>query len=170
MKKARTTRTTQQPPLLPEEVKHIAPTDILGTFSTARRRKHGPRRRTFWLGIRWLANSAGRMYGLFCQLCMASRMWLFTPPAGRPAGWVYGHTSGRRNRLAECMASSITPQVTVIPQPNAKWLAECTAVYLAGRLGPPNVHLAEMHAEPKCMPRPCTVYSIGPLWHAIACK
>ena len=25
------TRTTQQPPLLPEEVKHVAPMDILGT-------------------------------------------------------------------------------------------------------------------------------------------
>ena len=30
------TRTTQQPPLLPEEVKHIAPTDILGTSGTGK--------------------------------------------------------------------------------------------------------------------------------------
>ena len=30
------TRTTQQPPLLPEEVKHIAPTHILGTSGTGK--------------------------------------------------------------------------------------------------------------------------------------
>ena len=32
-KKKRTIQTTQQPPLLPEEEKHVAPTDFLGTSS-----------------------------------------------------------------------------------------------------------------------------------------
>ena len=32
----RTTRTTQQPLLLPEEVKHVAPTDMLGTSNMGR--------------------------------------------------------------------------------------------------------------------------------------
>ena len=35
-KKVGNTRTTQRPPLLPEEVKHIAPTDILGTSGTGK--------------------------------------------------------------------------------------------------------------------------------------